>query len=388
MRGAMSIAAVLACAGAAWAETVDVRFVVTVPDGTPADATVYLAGSVGALGGWRADGLALERQQDGTYAATVALEAGRPVEYKVTLGAWAMVEKDASGGEVANRELTPSEGGTVNVKVAAWASTDPDAPQPKRESTVTGNVKVHEAFASAHLPRKRALRVYLPPGYEENADKRYAVFYMHDGKNLFDAATASFGVEWRADETADRLISAGRIEPIIIVGIDNTDARLEEYGLGETGDAYAKFVAEEVKPFIDKTYRTKPGAAHTALGGSSMGGLTSLHIARRYPDAFSKLAVVSPALVRHNGKIFGVIETDGSWLKGKRVWFDMGTNEGAVFDKAIDSTRRLEKQFKSLGLLPGKDYYYLEVHNAKHNEAAWAARFDTILLYLFGRSGR
>ena len=123
--------------------------------------------------------------------------------------------------------------------------------------------------------------VYLPPDYDQATADRYPVLYLHDGQNVFDQAT-SFGDEWRVDETAQELITAGCIEPIIVVGIYNTgDHRIDEYTptpsadgtLGGRADDYGRMLVEELKPFIDATYKTFPGAANTALGGSSLGGL-------------------------------------------------------------------------------------------------------------------
>ena len=116
--------------------------------------------------------------------------------------------------------------------------------------------------------------VYLPPDYDPATADRYPVLYLHDGQNVFDQAT-SFGDEWRVDETAQELITAGRIEPIIVVGIYNTgEHRVDEYtptpsADGKTGghaDDYGRMLVEELKPFIDATYKTLPGAANTADG--------------------------------------------------------------------------------------------------------------------------
>src|SRR5205085_1778684 len=145
--------------------------------------------------------------------------------------------------------------------------------------------------------------VYVPPDYEKQTDQRYPVLYMNDGQNLFDGATSFAGIEWRVDETAEHLIAAKQIEPVIIVGIYNglTERSVEfappsmasDAAKGR-GDLYAKFVVEEVKPFIDKTYRTNPDRAHTALAGGSHGGLMALHVAKQSPQTFGQLGLFSP----------------------------------------------------------------------------------------------
>ncbi|HYU99609.1 MAG TPA: alpha/beta hydrolase-fold protein, partial [Pyrinomonadaceae bacterium] len=86
--------------------------------------------------------------------------------------------------------------------------------------TLTGDIRAHKSFHSYILKNDREVVVYLPSGYDASKRKRYSVFYMHDGQNLFDGATSFIpGQEWRVDETAERLIAAGKIEPLIIVGV-------------------------------------------------------------------------------------------------------------------------------------------------------------------------
>ena len=114
---------------------------------------------------------------------------------------------------------------------------------------------------------------------------------MQDGQNLFDPDTSfQKGNYWRMGETADALIFAGEIEPLIIVGIYNTgEHRIDEYTPvedrrlgGGQADAYGQMLVEELKPFVDRSYRTLPGPANCGLGGSSLGGLVTLYLGLRY----------------------------------------------------------------------------------------------------------
>ncbi|MCI0525595.1 MAG: esterase family protein, partial [Acidobacteria bacterium] len=87
---------------------------------------------------------------------------------------------------------------------------------------LTGEFHYHRDVQSQFLEHNRDVIVYLPPEYETETARRYPVLYMHDGQNLFDPATAFAGVEWGVDATAQRLINAGELDPLIIVGIYNT----------------------------------------------------------------------------------------------------------------------------------------------------------------------
>ena len=274
-------------------------------------------------------------------------------------------------------------------------------PSPRKKSrtaapTPKGTQIQHDGFYSRFLDNRRTLYVYLPPRYEQYSHKRYPVLYLHDGQNLFDPRLAAYGVAWDADATADRLIGLGRINPIILVGIANTPARMDEYTFcrdarekaGGQGELYARFVLEEVKPFIDGEYRTRPGRTHTAIAGSSLGGLVSLEMARQFHEQFALCGVVSPSLWWAKDRILKEWESETKWMQSMRFWVDMGTcedNRRGHVTPAIRRTRQLIERFDAAGLNPGRDYYYWEVAGGEHNETHWAARFDKMLLYFFGK---
>lgn len=379
-------------AGGPPSDVVRVRFEVIVPGDTPREASVYLAGSDPALGSWSASGLKLTRGEDGVFRGEAALRRGTAVEYKATLGTWERVEKNRDGGEIANRTLTVRKPATVRFTVERWAAGRGRG----TNSTLSGDVRLHRRFRSESLGNTRTILVYVPPGYEQDTASRYSVLYMHDGQNVFDAATSFLGIEWGADESAERLIETGRIRPLIIVAIYNTRERMDEYTPwrddrrkgGGRGEAYARFLVKEVKPFIDREYRTKPGRKSTAVAGSSLGGLMSLYLAMEYPQTIGKCGVISPALWWNDRRILKEAEAKRESLRETRFWVDMGTAEGrqlSEFGDALSETRRLVKLFDEIGLKSGRDYRYVEVENGEHNEAAWAARFPELLEFFYGR---
>jgi len=247
-------------------------------------------------------------------------------------------------------------------------------------------------FHSAILPEPddRSVLVYLPREYYDDPDRRFPVFYLHDGQNLFDEETSYIpGHPWFAHTTADRMVEAGLTEPVLLVGIANTGLRrMAEYtptrdpklGGGE-GRRYGRLLLEELKPFIDNTFRTRPDSQNTALGGSSLGGLISLSLGFEHPEAFGKIAALSPSLWWDHRSLLHRIETVSTGQRPDlRIWLDMGTEEGA---RHVRDTELLVRLLERLGWRSHADLEYLRVAGATHSEDSWAARFDQVLQFLF-----
>lgn len=358
-----------------------VRFEVTVPEGTPDEATIFASGSAPALGSWNGVGLALERREDGIYVGTLELAQGQTVTFKVTRGSWATVEKATSGAEIPNREYTVQQDAVLRITVAAWADGGQDAPA-AIPSSRSGDIRDHPGIASRFLAAPRDVWVCLPPGYEDEPARRYPVLYMHDGQNVFDAATSFLGVEWSADETAERLIAAEAIEPLIIVAIANSSQRLQEYTPGESGRAYGRFIVEELKPMIDAAYRTHTDAPNTMVAGSSLGGLVSLTLAHDYPEVFGRCAALSPSLWWNDLAVFDDYADVGEWGQRSRFWVDMGSAEGSTPRDGEASVVAQVERFGAVLAEAGVEVRVNIVADGVHNEASWADRFDEVLIYL------
>jgi predicted alpha/beta superfamily hydrolase len=246
---------------------------------------------------------------------------------------------------------------------------------------------VFPKFHSRFLLADRDITVYVPPGYE-SSDHRYPVLYMHDGQNLFDPSTSYIhGRIWNVHGTADRLIAAGEIEPLIVVGIANTGKhRLAEYtptenyklGGGEA-DLYGRLIIEELKPMIDAAYRTLPDAANTGMGGSSLGGIVTLYLGLLRPDVFTKLAVLSPS-VWWDHKIILSFVKDANPRPPVKIWLDAGTKEGT---RTLRDANLLHKLLKDQGWRDGVDLTYFQAVGGEHDESSWAARVEPFLKFLF-----
>lgn len=252
--------------------------------------------------------------------------------------------------------------------------------------------------------------VWIPPGY--NAGKqRYGVVYMHDGQNLFDPKRSGYNKVWAADKSALRLIASGKTKPFIIVGIDHPgDLRYRQYfptpmldlvpgdvrediakfATGPmTSNAYLQFLVSELKPLVDRRFRTKPGAKHTATVGSSMGGLISLYAVTAYPKVFGAAGAVSTHLPLagpewSEEKRATIIAGWDRYVreklgkpKGRRIWFDHGT-------ETLDAHYAPYQQALGRSLVAngwrrrGRDFSSRVYEGTPHEENAWAARMDDI----------
>jgi predicted alpha/beta superfamily hydrolase len=259
--------------------------------------------------------------------------------------------------------------------------------------TLTGNIQHHSAFPSKILGNRRDVLVYLPKGYRRTRTRRYPVLYLHDGQNVFDAATSFGGVEWGADETAQRLTVANLIEPVIIVAVANTgEDRIHEYAptaanldplkrVRSKGSLriYGRFLIEELKPFIDRKYRTRPEAEYTGLGGSSLGGLATLVLGLWFPNYFTRLAVMSPSVWWDDCAVYKIVDAiDETARPALKIWLDTGTRE-----EGWERARELRDRLVLKGWRLHDDLHYLEADGSDHSEGAWAARMDPVLRFLF-----
>lgn len=249
------------------------------------------------------------------------------------------------------------------------------------------NLRKHEGFCSRFLRNQRDLIVYLPPGYDSQPERLFPSLYLHDGQNLFDGATSFIpGMDWHVGQTTDESISAGIVEPLIIVGMYNTKARIREYTPthvpklgGGRADRYAKFLIEEVKPFIEREYRTLPGSENTGIGGSSLGGLVSLYLGLKLPQIFGKIAALSPS-VWWNQRVMLRFAQAYEAQPHPRIWLDIGTREGP---RIVQDVEQFRDVLLRKGWRPDQDLHYERVEGAEHNEAAWAQRVGPFLRFLY-----
>lgn len=344
---------------------------------------ITLRGSGGGLD-WAA-GVATEPGPDGTFVwTTTALDA--PIELKPVLG-------DETWARGPNYHLAPGE----RIEIAPRFAGDGG-----RVTTLVA------AFASSIVGGVRPVLAYLPASYDENTAARYPVVYMHDGQNLFDPATAAFGVEWQVDEAMDAAASAGlcpdgatvcqnddacggarcdTFREAIVIGVGNTSARMEEYTPtddptygGGRADEYLRALIEELAPMVDAALRTRTGPAETALVGSSLGGLVSSYGGVRHPDVFGLIGAMSPSTWWDGRVILGEVASIPTRpTRALRVYVDSGDpGDGSV------DTRDLARAYETAGYVDGDDLEYVVAPGHMHREADWALRVPGALRFLLG----
>lgn len=374
------------------AQTAEVTFSISLATPVAEGDSLYLAGNTTALGQWNPRGLALTRKDNQLFEASVFCEAGELIEFKVTKGTWTTVEKAIGGGEIANRTAIAKPGLVVKATVESWSK----PANPPSDSTAVGTLRIHRLTS---ITPHRLLRVWLPSGYDESVD-RYPVLYMLDGQNVFDRISSAVGQEWGVDETLTKLISSHAIRPVIVVAIDNSSTRLNEYspfpapakGQSQpTGAAtFAQWIIQTLKPQIDREYRTIATRESTWIAGSSLGGLFSLYAVIEHNETFGGAMAMSPSLQWANEGIFDWLESPHRKISlPTRLWIDFGDQEGSNEIRAAENIARFNRATALLAAInntsvSGKS---LQVGGrvfpgAKHSESAWAERFGEAMLFL------
>ncbi len=352
--------------------------ITAIPTNTPVASTIYVAGN---FNGWNPGSTPMVADGNGNYTYTVP-EGSGVLQYKFTRGAWASVEGDAMGNEIANRTATfTGSAQSLNLNVLSWK----DLGGAGNPSTAASNVHImSNNFAIPQLNRTRKIWIYLPPDYETST-KTYPVIYMQDGQNLFDNLTA-FAGEWQVDETLNSLFSQGDYGAIVI-GIDNGGgSRIDEYtpwvntqyGGGE-GDKYMQFMAETLKPYVDANYRTKPQKEYNALIGSSLGALISTYGGVKYSGTFSKIASFSPAYWIVNTELNNYITNSTANLAGMRMYFVAGSNESSTMSSDIAAVKN---SLENKGLAVANTLVKLDSYG-QHNENYWKGEFSAAYKWLF-----
>ncbi|NOU46946.1 MAG: T9SS type A sorting domain-containing protein [Bacteroidales bacterium] len=352
--------------------------IISMPDSTPQNATIYIAGS---FNGWNPgeQGFSLTLNTNNQPEITLPSGSGT-IEFKFTRGSWETVEGTENGTFVPNRTFTFGNGQTVEIIIAGWEDTDGSG---GGGTTAAPNVHIMSTdFGMPQLNRTRRIWVYLPPDYDTTTHS-YPVLYMQDGQNLFDAKT-SFSGEWEVDESLNQLFSQGYEVPIV-VGIDNggsyrigeyTPWKNNQYGGGD-GEKYVDFIVETLKPYIDAHYRTNVTTESTGIMGSSLGGLISHYAMVTYPEVFSKIGIFSPSYW-FSDSVY-TYTADNFDAMSIRAYLMAGDNES---DETVPDLQEMATLLQNSGL-SGSNLQVEIVPGGQHNEALWRQQFVTAVKWLF-----
>lgn len=230
---------------------------------------------------------------------------------------------------------------------------------------------------------ERTVTVFAPETADRPEDG-WPVLILHDGQNLFEPDRAHVpGQHWRVAETAEALITAGRIPPLVIAGVDHLGpTRIREFTptgrrnqQGGGAPEYGRFIFEALVPRLAREFGTRTDFDGVGIGGSSLGGLATVAIARQFPGRAGRLLVMSPSVWWDDRVILERLRRVGL-RPPPRVWLDIGAHEGA---RAIADARALRDVLQR----QASDLRYVEDPNGHHSEAAWAARFGDALEWLY-----
>ncbi|MSV27186.1 MAG: alpha/beta hydrolase [Bryobacterales bacterium] len=277
--------------------------------------------------------------------------------------------------------------------------------------TVVGDLRV-ERFESKTYGKTMTIRVWLPAGYAEpgQSDQKYPTLYILDGQTLFDECTAFKGEhELRLDETVSKLVADGKVPPLIIVGIDSTGDRRDEYALYKNpvteaskpepnGKRLPPFVAEEVVPLVRRLYRVTTAAAETAIGGTSLGAAAALYTSLQRPDLFGLALLESPSLLLGNGQFLR--DTAFIARAPDRVSISVGATEFDFPDidsyfapfrlKRAEAEAGIVKMTEELAAnlraarIKRSEVMLVVAPNGRHESTSWAARMPGAITFLFG----
>jgi predicted alpha/beta superfamily hydrolase len=350
----------------------------SIPQDTPRNQSFFLAGT---LNKWVPNNPEYQFKNDELGRLSLTLESVPDTfEYKICRGGWNSVEVDSMGRDIANRIYVDSLGELVVLDIKAWR----DRINP-RQLTSTASPNVFFTPTSIEIPqlkRRRTVRVYFPQNYSSN--QGFPVIYMFDGQNIFDAST-SFAGEWRVDETLDSLFRTRTFGAIVVAIYHGEAERINEYTpwpndqkVGGDGAQMARFIVRDLKPYIDRHYRTLPDRDNTAIIGSSLGGLMALYTALEYPEVFGMAGVFSPSLW-WSEKAFEQM-TRFRKRRFQKIYMLGGEKESETL---VPNILRAEEILRAAGY----DERELNVKIApdgRHSEWFWAREFPDALKWLFG----
>jgi predicted alpha/beta superfamily hydrolase len=261
----------------------------------------------------------------------------------------------------------------------------------------------------------RQVDIWLPREYQSKPGQRFPVLYMHDGQNLFSHSNAALGIALDLDTTAQRLMDQRKIKPAIIVAIWSTPRRHLEYFPtpittylsdadriamanseihmnNDLANDYLQFIVHELKPYLDKHYRTLPDKNNTLVAGSSMGALISFYALTEYPDVFGSAACISmQGRMLLNNDTLSLAQSAQRYIEDKlpmagshRLYIDTGdaSRDGYYEQNSLS----IDKIMQAKGYVQGWDWVTKKNSGPELDEHSWQLRMDPVLEFLLGKN--
>jgi predicted alpha/beta superfamily hydrolase len=233
-------------------------------------------------------------------------------------------------------------------------------------------------LSSQILGRVHRLRVYVPPGYDENTLESHPVAYMQDGQNLFFPKEAFRGQEWKVDETSQTLRAMSAVEDFVIVGIYSGDRMRDYTAPGYT--VYARSLAEEIVPEAERLLRVENHRRYRTVWGSSLGGVVSFYSVWQYPGVFGTAVCMSSTFSHKDNLIERVLNEPA---RDVAFYLDSGW-PGDNYEVTMGMAMALV----SRGWRYGHNLLHLCFPHAEHEEKAWGLRLHLPLQFINGAVAR
>ena len=269
----------------------------------------------------------------------------------------------------------------------------------KRSHILVENSIIESAF----LEREVIIDCFLPGNITDPSSLR--LLLINDGQDMKKLDLAGI---------LDHLLGNGEIEPVLAVGIHASENRKMEYGIASEPDfkgrgakagAYTSFILEELLPYLQNKY-VIPSFKEKSFAGFSLGGLMALDIVWNYPHEFSKVGVFSGSLwwrsvdqteAGYDDDLHRIMHQQvrkGSYHPGLQFFFQCGNmdetrdrNRNGIID-SIDDTLDLIQELETKGYVKGKDIYYVEMPDGRHDVPTWARAMPEFLKWGWGEGSR
>lgn len=351
-------------------KTCDILLDIQIQAEFPAGDQLFITGNLPELGNWDPSGQPLKPLSPGRYQVKLKADAGSIIECKLTRGTW------KTQGIYAMADIPPSNlvikaktDAKIDVTIIDWLDQ-----QVTESDPVLGKLLTFNNLIAPGLRYQRPIQVWIPSGV-----KPEAVIYMHDGQNLFEPAASFAGVDWKVDETITALLEKKEIRNCMVVGIPNSPDRMQELNLfTSAGKAYASFIVDQVKPFIDENFGIGNSPENNVIMGSSMGGLMSFQMAYFMPQVFGGAGCLSSAFGKTDGQAYQAVDKHGFVPDRIRLYLDTGEYEPPI----VKAYFKMMKLLKEKGFIEGHNLMGYFDDRAIHCEAAWARRLALPLRFL------